>query len=233
MHNTVTDLVFLEPNKIDAIPFTTSKVIAEMTGIEHRKIKTAIRKHKEDIESFGRVAPYEAPLETKGGVQIETGYRLNEEQATFLMTLLKNTPVVVEFKKELVRQFYAMRKELRDRAVKRARRIPTRREMTDAIRDCVPESPHKDMYYRHYTDLAYRVAFGKSAAQIRKERNAPRKANASDYMTADEISTVTRIEKQIGVLVEMRLGYQQIKSMVLNPALQVVGADQPLDSARG
>ena len=32
------DIVFLEPNKIDSEPFTTSKIIAEMTGIEHRKL---------------------------------------------------------------------------------------------------------------------------------------------------------------------------------------------------
>lgn len=216
----MTDLVFLEPNKIDAVPFTTSKVIAEATGVEHRKIKVAIRKHRDDIESFGRVAPYEAPLKTKGGVQVETGYRLNEEQATFLMTLLKNTPVVVAFKKELVRQFYAMRRELVKQEVERAKLAPTRRDMTDAIRDCVPDSPHKSMWYKHYTDLAYRAAFGKSAAQLRKERNAPQKAVAADYMTADELSAVERITKQIGVLVEMRLDYGQIKAMLLNPALR-------------
>lgn len=215
-------LVFLDPNKNDSVPFTTSKVIAEMTGIEHRKIKVAVRKHKEDIESFGRVAPYEAPLETKGGTQIETGYRLNEEQATFLMTLLKNTPVVVAFKKELVRQFYTMRRELVQRQVNRAKLLPTRRDMTDAIRDCIPDSPHKSMWYKHYTDLAYRAAFGKSAAQLRKDRGASQKAVAADFMTADELDRVERITKQIGVLVEMRLDYQQIKSMLLNPALLAV-----------
>lgn len=222
--NTETSFVFLEPNKIDAVPFTTSKVIAEMTGMNHRRVKDSIRKHKEDLESFGLLGAYET--ESTGG-RPEEIFKLNEEQATFLMTLLKNTPVVVAFKKELVQQFYTMRKELRDRAVKRARLAPTRREMTDAIRDYVPESPHKGMYYRHYTDLAYRAAFGKSAVQIRKERNAPRKANASDYLTSAELSSVTRIEKQIGVLVEMRMNYAQIKSIVLNPALCVVGADQP------
>lgn len=145
---------------------------------------------------------------------------MNEEQATFLMTLLKNTPVVVAFKKELVRQFYAMRRELVQRQVSRAKLAPTRRDMTDAIRDCIPDSPHKDMYYRHYTDLAYRAAFGKSAAQLRKERNAPKKAAAADYMTADELDAVERITKQIGVLVEMRLDYGQIKAMLLNLALR-------------
>lgn len=213
----MTDLVFLEPNKIDAVPFTTSKVIAEATGMNHRRVKDAIRKHQTDIESFGLLGAYET--ESSGG-RPEEIFLLNEEQSTFLMTLLKNTPVVVAFKKELVRQFYAMRRELLQRRVERAKLLPSRRDMTDAIRDCVPDSPHKSMWYKHYTDLAYRAAFGKSAAQLRKERNAPQKAVAADYMTADELSAVERITKQIGVLVEMRLDYGQIKAMLMNPALR-------------
>lgn len=78
------------------------------------------------------------------------------------------------------------------------------------------------MWYKHYTDLAYRAAFGKTAAQIRRERNAPKKAVAADYLTAEELDRVERITKQIGVLVEMRLEYQQIKAMVLHPALRAV-----------
>ena len=205
------NLVFLEPNKVDAVPFTTSKVIAEMTGIEHRKIKTAIRKHQKDLNSFGLSASYQA--ESSGG-RPEEIIKLNEEQATFLMTLLKNTPVVVAFKKELVRQFYAMRRELVKREVERVKLTPTRRELTDAIRDNVPDSPHKAMWYRHYTDLAYRAAFGKSAAQLRKERDVPKGAVAADYLTSDELERVKRATKQIGVLVEMRLDYQTIKGIV-------------------
>lgn len=93
-------------------PYTTSKIIADRTGIEHRKIKAAIHKYKKEVDSFGLSAPYQA--ESTGG-RPEEIYLLNEEQATFLMTLLKNTKVVVEFKKELVRQFYAMRKILQER----------------------------------------------------------------------------------------------------------------------
>lgn len=101
------ELVFVEPKGRE--PYTTSEVIAECTGIARRKIRDAIRKYKQDFETFGRVASYQAYLETAGGAQKVTVYRLNEQQAAFLLTLLKNTPVVVAFKKELVRQFYAMR----------------------------------------------------------------------------------------------------------------------------
>lgn len=206
------DLVFIDPAKLDATPFTTSKVIAEMTGIEHRKIKIAIRKHQDDIDSFGLSASYRA--ESSGG-RPEEIVKLNEEQATFLMTLLKNTPVVVAFKKELVRQFYAMRKELVARQINRAKMLPARRDMTDAIRDCIPESPHKAMWYRHYTDLTYRVVCGCSAAQMRKQRGAPQNAAAADYLTSEEMEAVRRVSSQISVLIEMGMEYQQIKCFLL------------------
>lgn len=99
-------------------PYTTSEIIADGTGIARRKIRDAIRKYQGDLESFGRVASYRATLETSGGPQKVTVYHLNEQQAAFLLTLLKNTPVVVEFKKELVRQFYAMRDFIRERSGK-------------------------------------------------------------------------------------------------------------------
>ncbi len=214
---TTKELVFLEPNKISSVPFTTSEVIAEVSGIGRKKIKQAIQKYRADLDAFGKVVPYETTLESG---QTMTGYRLNEEQATFLMTLLKNTPTVVAFKKELVRQFYAMRDELVERRVKRASLAPVRRSMTDVIRDCIPDSPHKSMWYKHYTDLAYRAALGKSAAQVRREREAPKDAVAADYLTASELEAVERCTDQIGVLLQMRIEYQQIKSMVLGAAAQ-------------
>ena len=209
-------LVFLDPNRLDAIPFTTSKVIAEVTGMNHRRVKDAIRKHESTFLEFGLLGAYET--ESSGG-RPEEIVKLNEEQATFLMTLLKNTPTVVAFKKELVRQFYAMRRELVSRQVNRAKMLPTRRDLTDAIRDCIPESPHKGMWYKHYTDLAYRAAFGMSAAQLRKARNAPKGSVAADYLTAEEMDNVVRITKQSGVLAEMRMDYQQIKRMLLQQRL--------------
>lgn len=200
------DLVYLSPNTKE--PYTTSKVISEMTGIEHRKIKVAIRKHQSDINSFGLSASYQA--ESSGG-RPEEIVKLNEQQATFLMTLLKNTQVVVEFKKELVRQFFAMREELRAvKAIKAERKI-IRPEMTDAIK-ALPDSPHKQFKYSQYTDLAYRAALGKSARQLRLERGADKKAVASDYMTAGELAAVVGMENRIAVLLEIGMDYHQIRA---------------------
>lgn len=207
----MSELVFLEPNKLDAVPFTTSKVIAEAAGMNHRRVKDAIRKHQEDFESFGLLGAYET--ESSGG-RPEEIIKLNEEQAAFLMTLLKNTPVVVVFKKELVRQFYAMRAELFQRKIQRAELKPVRRELTDVIQ----EVDDGKWAYKQYTDLAYKSAIGKTAVRLRKERNAPKKAKAVDYMTANEITAVSKRQSQIAVLLEMGLDYQAIKRIVADSA---------------
>ncbi len=45
---------------------------------------------------------------------------------------------------------------------------------------------------------------------------APPKVAASDYMTADEIEAVTRKENRVAVMLEMHMGYQQIKAALGN-----------------
>lgn len=94
--------------------FTNSKVIAEGTNNQHHAIQQIIQKYERDISDFGQVA-FEMrvlPHENYKGSTREKIYYLNEEQATFLITLLRNSKTVVLFKKELVRQFYAMRRFL-------------------------------------------------------------------------------------------------------------------------
>lgn len=205
----------LAPQRADGEPYTTSEIIAAGTGIDRRKVKDAIRKYKIDLEAFGRVASYQAPLETNGGTQTITGYILNEQQATFLLTLLKNTPVVVAFKKELVRQFYAMRDELARRKVLRVEGKLIRRGLTDALRDSGEVERMKGHAYETYTNLAYKLTTGKSAQQLRKERGAAKEAPAVDILTAAELVVYQRKEAAITVLLDAGLCYDTIKATLV------------------
>lgn len=198
-------LVFLEPNKIDAVPFTTSKVIAEVTGVSHRYIKKQINQRENELRLSGLLVA--CATESTGG-RPEEIIRLNEQQATLLVTFLKNTPVVVAFKTELVRQFFLMRDELAKRRGYRAELKPIRRKMTDVIK--VRETENK-WAYKLYTDLAYKAALGKTAAQLRKERNAPKNAVAIDYMTSEEIRMVADMQNKIAVLLDIGMSYYEIK----------------------
>ena len=211
------NIVFLEPNKIDSEPFTTSDVIAEFAGVNHHAIQQMISKYEKDLCEFGKVAFEMRPLPESRTKQSILVYHLNEQQATLLMTYLKNTERVRAFKKELVRQFYAMRQEILKRQTGRAELKPIRRELTDVIKE---QEPDDQWAYKKYTDLAYKSSIGKNAAQLRRERDAPKKAKAVDYLTSDEIAAVAKRQNQIAILLEMGMDYAQIKSVVLGAALQ-------------
>lgn len=145
--------------------FTTSLIIANGTDNEHQSVKKLIKTYENDFKDFGRVWISNRTLETKGGKQDISVYFLNEPQATFLITLLRNNKIVVAFKKELVKQFYNMKQVLMQRNTiewKEARAIgkEARRELTDTIRDyLIPlaieqGSTNYNRYYKIYSDLA-------------------------------------------------------------------------------
>jgi phage regulator Rha-like protein len=83
-----------------------SRLIAGELGIEHRALRQTIDKYLTDLQGFG-VLTFEMskPLEGSTGGRPELYCYLNENQATFLMTLSRNTPAVVQCKKNLVQAF--------------------------------------------------------------------------------------------------------------------------------
>lgn len=91
---------------------TNSEVIADGVGKQHKNVLETIRKSITDFEEFGRVAFETRTFDTAGGRQSKTIAVLNREQAMFAMTLFRNNPAVVEFKKNLIKAFVAMENRL-------------------------------------------------------------------------------------------------------------------------
>ena len=178
--------------------FTNSKVIAEGTGNQHKNVKELITKYQKDIEDFGTLSVSNA--ESTGG-RPEQIYYLNEEQATFVITLLRNSKVVVKFKKELVRQFYAMRKFLIEKQSKlwtetRIANKENRLKETDVIKlleGYAKEqgSKNSDKLYMVYTKLAKSVIGGKC-----------------DSVSVSELNNLTLVESIIlqTIQIDMSMG---------------------------
>jgi len=156
------ELVYLK--KDDA--FTDSLIIAKHSGVDHRKVKSLIRKYRSRLQGFGKLSsPCE--VESTGGRKA-TYYELNEEQATFLITLMKNTEAVVSFKANLVSEFYKMRKFIAEKQTAawletRQQGKLTRKAETDVLKQLVEYakkqgSGHADMLYMTYSKLANKYA---------------------------------------------------------------------------
>lgn len=209
----------LAPQRADGEPYTTSEIIAEGTGMNHRRVRDAIRKYQKELEAFGKVGAYQTPLPGSKTGQTIPGYILNEQQSTFLLTLLKNTPVVVAFKKELVRQFYAMRDELARRRELRVIGKPIRRSLTDALRDSGEVERMRGHAFGTYTNLAFKLATGRTARQLRRERGAAQDVHAVDILTAVELEIYQRKEAAIAVLLDAGLTYDSIKAALAGEAV--------------
>lgn len=178
--------------------FTNSKVIAEGTGNQHHAVRELIKKYRSEIEEFGTL--FILNEESSGGRPMEVFY-LNEEQATFVITLLRNSKVVVKFKKELVKQFYAMRRFLLEKQFKlwndtRIANKENRLKETDVIKMLVEYakeqgSTHSDKLYVTYTKLAKTVIDGKR-----------------DNMTATDLNNLTLVESIIlqTIRIDMSMG---------------------------
>lgn len=108
----------------DGEPTTTSLVVAQGTGVEHRAVLQLVRRNLADFEEFGRVAFEMRPFDTAGGAQHREVAVLNEAQATLLMTYMRNSEVVRAFKKRLVHAFFELRARLAARP-----QIMTREEL--------------------------------------------------------------------------------------------------------
>lgn len=94
-------------------PVTSSDVIAEQTKVQHKNVLALVRQYEDDLEEFGRVAFKKAPFGTSGGTQERTFALLNEQQATLLLTCMRNNEVVLAFKKALVKAFFELRATVR------------------------------------------------------------------------------------------------------------------------
>lgn len=91
----------------------SSEIIARGVGVQHKNVLALIRRYVTDFGQFGPLA-FETRLAKTpqgGGRPVEFAM-LNEPQATLLMTFMRNSPKVIEFKIALVREFFRMRDEL-------------------------------------------------------------------------------------------------------------------------
>jgi phage regulator Rha-like protein len=113
--------------------------ISEHVKLEHRAVIQLVDKYKSDLEEFGT---FTFEMRKSAGRPIRFAW-LNEEQATYLITLMKNSKIVRKFKIKLVKEFSRMRSALSSIAAnqknqewleKRERGKVSRLEETDAIK---------------------------------------------------------------------------------------------------
>ena len=195
------ELVYMDGKKE---PYTTSAIIAECAGIKHHAIQEHIRKQIGRLEQFGKVSFKMRPLQS--GQQAKD-YILNEQQATLLITFLKNTEQVANFKTNLVKAFFEMREELSKFRMQRALEKPKRKTLHDSIETWpnAPKHAHSTM-----NNLLLKAVTDRNAKQLREERGG---YNGIDSLTSDELEQYQAFEDMVIAMIGLNMSYQEIKAM--------------------
>lgn len=192
-------------------PYTLSSIISECAQVQHRHVKNLLNKHKSDFEQFGKV--HFKKSSSDSGQQVRD-YIFNEQQATLLITYLKNTPTVREFKQQLVKAFFEMRDELTQIKLQRTLEAPKRKTLNEAIKtwEHAPKMAYPTVY-----NLLLKAVTGKNSKQLKATRSAQ---SGIDCLNSIELAQYTALEDMAIALINLDCDYQDIKTLSLRKALQ-------------
>lgn len=204
-------LVYMTGATLKDSAYTTSKVIADHAGVEHRAVSQLIRKYGTDLEDFG-VTTFEMLKLNKTGRPTKV-YKLNEQQASLIITYLGNTKEVRELKKRLVKEFYEMKEELIKRNVYREAEKTTRNAFTEAINNWEYVN---QWTYKNLTDMICKAITGMTTKQVKASRNKSLNCTGTDVYSSEELNQYEELESAVILLLRMNLKYSTIKSTVCN-----------------
>ena len=138
--------------------YVSTSIISKKCKVEHRSILQLIKTHKIDIEDFGKLLEDKEKIPKGRPLNV---FLLNEEQFTFLVTLMQNSITTVQAKKLITKEFFNMRKWILEQKAQKQNQqyIETRnqsklgrKQETDIIKDFIDYaksqgSKSADKYY--------------------------------------------------------------------------------------
>ncbi|OUN18397.1 hypothetical protein B5G36_05565 [Ligilactobacillus salivarius] len=208
------DLVFYTDNTLKAEPYTTSEIIANNTNNSRVSVRRLIEKHIDRLKQFGKVEFEMQPLPSGQKAKV---YKLNEQQATLLITFLDNSDIVANFKTLLVKQFYEMRDELTKRNINRAIEKPVKK----TLMDCIKKWKYASKYaYSNINKLLIKGATGLSIKALKKERGDAKAA--LDLLTSQEQEKYKQLEQKVIAYIEADFDYQLIKALLTGKEIKFI-----------
>ena len=208
------DLVFYTDNTLKAEPYTTSEIIANNTNNSRVSVRRLIEKHIDRLKQFGKVEFEMQPLPSGQKAKV---YKLNEQQATLLITFLDNSDIVANFKTLLVKQFYEMRDELTKRNINRAIEKPVKKTLMESVKNWKYTSKHA---YSNINRLLIKGATGLSIKVLKKEQGDAKVA--LDLLTSQEQEKYKQLEQKVIAYIEANFDYQLIKALLTGTEIKFI-----------
>lgn len=223
MFDEIKDIVIVHHNQ----PFTNTLAIAEGVGMGHASVIKLVRKYQNSFEEFGT---FRFQIQKSGGRETEYA-ELNEDQATFLMTLFRNSKVVLDFKIRLVKAFRKALKELER----------LRKQANEPDWKLIRDETKIGFKWMNETLQEKRAAIGKKTEWMHYSNEA-RMINAvltnrftgidRNTLSASDLQLMADLQRYNAILIGQDMPYQKRKAVLMDRATQklTVNVTHLLDS---
>lgn len=209
------ELVFFNNgNFMKAEVVTTSLMVAEVFGKEHKDVLRDVNKVKNNLQDIG------ADLRTSY-VFTESTYKdsygrnqrcieLNFNAFTFVVMGYTGKEAT-KFKDMYIKMFNHMYDELVTTRHLRAEGMKQRRELTDAIQKHL--KPTNKFVYSNFTNLCYKKIFGATATDLKKCYGVKDLDALRDFLDKDKIEDVAQLEQRVAMWIEdFDMDYNSVKN---------------------
>ena len=190
--------------------YTTVDVIAEYAGVQRESVNRLIQTHNADLEEFEILRFEIAKLNGRG--RPRKNWQLNEQQVTFLFSLLDNTPQVVKFNKALTKAFYEVKERAQQLEIDNARQqerlaslTVTNKTLADVVHDRFPDWKYA---YTTINNLALKTVTGMDAKHLKDRYKV---TDAKDALTIDQVADLERVREAIKALLPIGMSYEEVK----------------------
>ena len=219
-------LVKIEGKKGEERTITTSLKVAEVFEKQHKDVLKAIDNLVSEMALESQSAKLRSDMFCKTTYKAEDGgrsyplYVMNRDGFSLLVMGFTGEKAL-KWKIKYINAFNEMEAALKriyaerqQWEIERAKGILVRHILTDTIKNVLPESPHKNFAYPNYTNLFYKVLFGKTAKDLQAEFKLQKNESVRDQFTKDDLAEVENLERLTAGLINLGWGYEQIKTFM-------------------
>ena len=214
-------LVEIKTVNKEEVTVVTSLDVAETFEKRHDHVLRDVEKLKKDIPNFGEMF-FETTMPDSYG-RSQKAFLMNRDGFT-LLVMGYTGEKAMKFKIAYIKQFNAMEQALIGKMKKQEKGIAVRQALTKAIQQSNENERMHGHAYSTYTDVVYKVVFGKSAKQLREEYGITKKDNLRDCFSADELSMVQSVEMIVRGLMNCGCGYDEIKGFIVSTKNKLIPA---------
>ena len=214
-------LVEIKTVNKEEVTVVTSLDVAETFEKRHDHVLRDVEKLKKDIPNFGEMF-FETTMPDSYG-RSQKAFLMNRDGFT-LLVMGYTGEKAMKFKLAYIKQFNAMEQALIGKMKEREKGIAVRQALTKAIQQSNENERMHGHAYSTYTDIVYKVVFGKTAKQLREEYGITKNDNLRDYFNSDEISKVQSVEMIVSGLMNCGWGYDEIKGFIVSTKNKLIPA---------